>query len=99
MSYKLNIQRSAPKSKSASKRPRSDEDLATYLNSPDECMVPVHVDDLGDGSTICVKYHCMELHRDRTGLGTFNKGPEPPKGDMQEEWDRAHWTVEWRFGP
>jgi hypothetical protein len=49
MSYKRNIKRSAPKSKVANKRPRSDEDLATYLNSPAECMVPVHVDDLADG--------------------------------------------------
>jgi hypothetical protein len=35
----------------------------------------------------------MELHKDRTGLGTFDKGPEPPKDDTQEEWDRARWTV------
>jgi hypothetical protein len=93
MSYKRNNKRSAPKSKPASNCPRSNEDLAAYLNSPAECMVPVSVDDLGDGASIAVRYHCMELHRDRTGMGPFNTGPKPPTNDTQEEWDRARWIV------
>jgi hypothetical protein len=93
MSYKRNNKRSGPKSKPSGKRPRSDEDLAAYLKSPAECMAPVTVDDVGDGTSIAIRYHCMELHRDRTGLGAFDTGPKPPTNDTQEEWDRARWVV------
>lgn len=41
-----------------------------------------------------VKYPCMELYIDCSGLGIFDEELEPPGGDTQKEWDRERrWVL------